>query len=36
MYFLHVHALIVLKKFRFLIDEKCKLKVLSCSFEITY
>jgi hypothetical protein len=33
---LSVHALMVLTIFCFLVDEKMKLKVLACSFEITY
>jgi hypothetical protein len=33
---LSVHALVVLTIFCFLVDEKMKLKVLACSFEITY
>ncbi len=31
-----VHALIVFTLFGFLVDDKIKLKVLACSFEITY
>ncbi len=31
-----VHALIAFTIFCFLVDEKIKLKVLACSFEITY